>query len=633
MAKKQTYAAAMKQLSKKKATYEQGLAEAKRTMNSSGIKDYERRLGRLNAGMDELFQAQEVSKNPQFGLGGSTMKYGYGGKTRKGGGGGEADQDDALIVDGGYFNYGGKTKYSEGGFTSQEYAKWQDFNSYNNGELKPESEWVDFGLSSEKVKAAFASGWSPHGDGVNFNAWDGSSFPSAEVLANPDPGGYAPSTERLNAANTPTNTPQAPQRVGDIDYATQSAGRQSATNSTPGVQSEVIAQYKQGTPEQGRSFSIPATDHRQQGAYIDDNGNYLIIPTSDGGQRYVTPAMKQAMDNGTFGHQMSTGKFDTADDYIGFEGGYAADGGGNTVRPTPNPNPYVIGEQAPLPAPAPQTGGGSGSGAAQRPAFTPIEPIDMLGDSRVPNPAKSDAYYQLDGSPRDLHVDITREAQLRAQEASNPTIPTKTTRMSEFGDKVGGFMKNNKQTLGMAAGMAAQFIPDFMAKRNIRKMEGPAAMPQMRAQTMNTDIQVGKGLEQIRNSQARMNESVAQNFSNPAVAAAMLRANERSAQAQAGDVLFREAQGENQLRNQNINQLTNTINQNAQIGFQNQQRGIDFENERMGAINRVNMQMGQKLGGAFNDFQNRAQDQKKWEMYSKVFNEEMLKRQGIDPLS
>ena len=158
-------------------------------------------------------------------------------------------------------------------------------------------------------------------------------------------------------------------------------------------------------------------------------------------------------------------------------------------------------------------------------------------------------------------------------------------------------------------------------------------MPQMRAQTMNTDIQVGKGLEQIRNSQARMNESVAQNFSNPAVAAAMLRANERSAQAQAGDVLFREAQGENQLRNQNINQLTNTINQNAQIGFQNQQRGIDFENERMGAINRVNMQMGQKLGGAFNDFQNRAQDQKKWEMYSKVFNEEMLKRQGIDPLS
>ena len=75
MAKKQTYAAAMKQLSKKKATYEQGLAEAKRTMNSSGIKDYERRLGRLNAGMDELFQAQEVSKNPQFGLGGSTMEY------------------------------------------------------------------------------------------------------------------------------------------------------------------------------------------------------------------------------------------------------------------------------------------------------------------------------------------------------------------------------------------------------------------------------------------------------------------------------------------------------------------------------------------------------------------------------
>jgi hypothetical protein len=632
MAKKQTYAAAMKQLSKKKATYEQGLAEAKRTMNASGIKDYERRLGRLSAGMDELFQAQEVSKNPQFGLGGSTMQYGYGGRTRSGGGG-EADQDDALIVDGGYFNKGGMTKYNDGGFTAAEYNKWHFANSDPyTGELKPESEWVDTGISPELVKAAFASGWTPSNNASD--GWDGSSFPAAEVLANPDPGGYAPSTERLNAANTPTNTPQTPQRVGNIDYATQSAGRQSATNTNPGVQADIISQYKQGTSEQGRSFSVPATDHRQPGAYIDDKGNYLIIPTQDGGQRYVTPAMKQAMDNGSFGHKMSTGAFDTADDYIGFEKGYAADGGGNTVRPTPNPSPYVIGEQAPLPATTAPLGATAATLTPTRPEnVAPVATRNGVG------PLGSPVAPSLRSESDDFEIGNFETDYIAGDEVTNTLSPVTRAQYAAAEDAYdksqGGpnFFQKNKQTLGMAAGMAAQFIPDFMAKRNIRKMEGPADMPQMRAQTLNTDIQVGKGLEQIRNSQARMNESVAQNFSNPAVAAAMLRANERSAQAQAGNVLFREAQGENQLRNQNINQLTNTINQNAQIGFQNQQRGIDFENERMGAINRVNMQMGQKLGGAFNDFQTRAQDQKKWEMYAKVFNEDMLKRQGIDPLS
>jgi len=66
MAKKNTYAAMMKQLSGKKAKYEKGLAEANRTGNRSGIADYSRRLQQLTAGMDELFDAQEAGKQKKM---------------------------------------------------------------------------------------------------------------------------------------------------------------------------------------------------------------------------------------------------------------------------------------------------------------------------------------------------------------------------------------------------------------------------------------------------------------------------------------------------------------------------------------------------------------------------------------
>ena len=537
MAKKQTYAAAMKQLSKKKATYEQGLAEAKRTMNSSGIKDYERRLGRLSAGMDELFQSQEVSKNPQFGLGGSTMEYGYGGKTKIS----EVKSS--------------KDMYAEGGLTQSTFAEYKMLNSMLP-QQRSAAENARLNQLQGAVDTASKMGWQ---EGFGFNpdgSMAGRPIPGAEVATE------APPTEPYTG---PSITPEGAMRKFQAPAPTLSQG--------------------QGSDVYQREFSKPAPQSVEP-ANVGNPGvpNFQSFGPTDG-----------------------------------------------TQYPPHNP----INTPPSVATTATTATATAASPAATRPQN--VEPIATRNDvGLLGSPVASPSFRsELD----DVELGNFETDYIAEDEVTNTLSPVTRAQYAAAEDAYDksqrgpNFFQKNKQTLGMAAGMAAQFIPDLMAKRNIRKMEGPADMPQMRAQTLNTDIQVGKGLEQIRNSQARMNESVAQNFSNPAVAAAMLRANERSAQAQAGDVLFREAQGENQLRNQNINQLTNTINQNAQIGFQNQQRGIDFENERMGAINRVNMQMGQKLGGAFNDFQTRAQDQKKWEMYAKVFNEDMLKRQGIDPLS
>ena len=83
MGKKQTYAKVMKELTSKKAKYEAGLEEAQRVGNPSGVADYNRRLAKLNAGMDELFQAQESSKMAKGGYTGMP-KYDQGGTTRGG---------------------------------------------------------------------------------------------------------------------------------------------------------------------------------------------------------------------------------------------------------------------------------------------------------------------------------------------------------------------------------------------------------------------------------------------------------------------------------------------------------------------------------------------------------------------
>jgi hypothetical protein len=83
MGKKQTYAKVMKELTAKKAKYEDGLKEAQRVGNPSGVADYNRRLAKLNAGMDELFQAQERSKMAKGGYTGMP-KYDQGGTTRGG---------------------------------------------------------------------------------------------------------------------------------------------------------------------------------------------------------------------------------------------------------------------------------------------------------------------------------------------------------------------------------------------------------------------------------------------------------------------------------------------------------------------------------------------------------------------
>lgn len=84
MGKKKTYASVMDSMSKKLQTYQNKLQDAQNRGDSVGIQDYGRRIQRVQAGMESLFQEQEASKQPQMSMGGTLRQYGPGGLTQQG---------------------------------------------------------------------------------------------------------------------------------------------------------------------------------------------------------------------------------------------------------------------------------------------------------------------------------------------------------------------------------------------------------------------------------------------------------------------------------------------------------------------------------------------------------------------
>lgn len=627
MAKKNTYAAMMKQLSGKKAKYEKGLAEANRTGNRSGIADYNRRLQQLSAGMDELFDAQEAGKQKKM--------------------------------------YGGKTKYNDGGFTAKQYQDYLDHKRYNRkqgyGEIVTNPHLK---AMVPLFEAAMAAGIDP------LQGWDGTSTGTfgtkyeQETIDNPnlvveDAGFTASEYTRYKNFEKARKTGKGifkPEELNAMSALGQKiyAAEQMGIDPSKGFD---------GIPRDNRNDTQRLADQRQAeadkvidstagkdnpysditnsdrvtavpydgtpGAYVRD-GKMFVNSVRAGGTNILTePQLKDWKNNGlntylenlnqgVYGARrqsdvnpsqgVMTGGVQTSGDNT--PGAPGVDANGNqvldTVTITPGPTP--------APAPAPQTGGGSGSGTAatpQRPEFTPIEPIDILGPERILNTAKGDAYYQVDGSPRGLQVDITRDAQLARQAAMEPTIPTKTTRMREFRDKIGDGFRANPQAIGMLAGGLAQMLPTMASMKQMKNLEGPVDMPMQRVQAMNTDIQVGKQMQQIKDAEARSAAAIAANVSNPVVAAAMRRAGQQATQKSMANLLGNEATQEAQMRNQNLRMMTDTINQNAMIQAQNQQRGVDFENDRIASLNRMRQSMGQTLGGMYTDFQRAALDRER----------------------
>jgi len=549
---------------------------------------------------------------------------------------------------------GGKTKYNDGGFTAKQYQDYLDHKRYNRkqgyGEIVTNPHLK---AMVPLFEAAMAAGIDP------LQGWDGTSTGTfgtkyeQETIDNPnlvvEDAGFTASDytryknfEKARKTSRGIFKPEeltAMSALGQKIYAAQQMGID-PSKGFDGIPRDVrtdeqrLADQRQGEADkvikstQGKdnpysditnSDRVTAVPYDgTPGAYVRD-GKMFVNSVRAGGANILTePQLKDWKNNGlntylenlnqgVYGARrqsnvnpnqgVMTGGVQTSGDNT--PGAPGVDANGNqvldTVTITPGPTP------APAPAPAPQTGGTAA--APQRPEFTPIEPLDMLGPERILNTAKGDAYYpggvqrNILGGPQDLSTD--------------PAIPTKTTRMREFRDKIGDGIKANPQALGMLAGGLAQMLPTMASMKQMKNLEGPVDMPMQRVQAMNTDIQVGKQMQQIKDAEARSAAAIAANVSNPVVAAAMRRAGQQATQRSMANLLGNEATQEAQMRNQNLRMMNDTINQNAMIQAQNQQRGVDFENDRIASLNRMRQSMGQTLGGMYTDFQRAALDREK----------------------
>ena len=519
MAKKKTYAAVMKDLSNKKNTYEQGLEEAQRVGNPQGVQDYQRRLQKLNAGIDELFATQEKGKMMK---GGMTDKYANGGDTMR-----------TVPADG----------------------------NYPNAYVSPSGEYIiitDPTTGQELVMT----------EQMNNNLQDGV---FGSNLANGVYAGQAPVYTQMD------NDPNA------VSYDTPAA--------PPALPSDEMMQrlnpdlYNAVAQAQGTGDFAPAT------------GPAPITTTPAG------PMGAREMQQ-TFGKNFT----DAGAPNLGM------------VNLIPEASAVTTSSTPSTPAPRNYAGPQPTSGNE----LTPMRSIQQ--DTFLQDPAARS--MELMGAGPNVADGVSGDPSFRSkmQDAGMDAASA----AQNFGSKAKNFIGNNKQGIGMALGAAAQFLPDISAMRAMDRLEGPVDAPQMQFRAQNTDLMTGRALNAIDQEAARANASVEANVANPVVAAAMRRASQRIAGGQKANILNSEAQQELGMKNQNLARATDVFNQNANINAQNQQRAIDFANEKLAAKNRMKQQMGMKLGGVFQDFQNRSLDMQKYNIMSKTIDQGYLDRNGLN---
>lgn len=596
MAKKQTFAAVMKQLSNKKGSYEKGLEEAKRVGNPSGIADYERRLAKLSAGMDELFQTQQMMNG-----GATNMPQAEGGM---------------------------QTVKGPGGYRIQYVPMTKELWDMGRGNGE--------GVARQKGPEGWRAAVMVYPDGTR-----------QYLHANDTPMAFDAGRREVLFSKARDNDANNVAKTGDIVNLGDYKPVEETTNAAPAPATKTGPR------------TVPA-DGSVPGAATNAAGEYMIMQDPKSGKEfYLTPKMMTNLENGAFGQFLNKGNY--ASDFIFVDGSTSApaevtadDAGDPVSTPPVQPTPRTTTTNQTPPAGTaaldaeqerrraeaanlgmagaratsgvdPNVFGTSGTGVQLPGLDTPAAPGALPGVFGI---AESMGAFNAPTAPTVENASGTDEV-AAADKASSTTAKDL---MGKAGKALGNIGLGGKG-LGMALGAAAQFLPDLRSMKAMGDIEGPAMMPTRNPMTMNTDIQTGRALQDIRNQTALSNAAVDANISNPAVAAAAKRANQRVEQGQLGNVLFNEAQKENELRNQNLRQLQETQYGNQMTNYQNRMNQINFDNERIAAENRMRGQMSQKLGAAFGDFQNRAQDMKKWDLVRKLDQYGVIGRNNIDPTS
>lgn len=679
MAKKKTYAAVMDDMSKKLRTYETRLQEAQQRGDSVGMQDYGRRIQRVQAGMETLFNTQEASKQPE-----PTMQMGYGGIPQYGDGTPNTESTTP--------NYQlGLRQFNPGNLRS-----WGD-NPVENGFAKFETLEDGYNALIKQLKTYQGFRTKPSSSGVT-----GAST-LAEAMAK-----YAPASENNTAGyidrlvdylNRSGENVTADTKIKDIptdkwassialvespqayaalernnllqpDVKKALANDRAVVNSRPAAEA-----FQQQYPDAFTTTAQPAETTTQSGPRTTSSPEPDVAPRAQQPNQAQLDQQRQAEEdardvtstaplpgqsalerqiaaNAQAWRQSQQTVVDSGPDRqssIDFRPGYEGsfdptsplDGGfrqGNIPYAPPSEEVLRRRELQDLT---------DADFTFEEPVFETNE-LDGITDADFTYEDPVFETRELDGI---TDADFTFETPVNEGPAgaARNVIDYGTPEVGTYNNAVAGqdsFRNYDGSAQAVSQNMSSlfkqlvpeqnklaqygQFLPDLYAAYQMEKVGRPVDMPSQTMARMNTDVNYNPIYAQARQQLAQENTMIDRNVSNPVVAAALKRSAANQAQGTMGQTMAGEIDQERQLANQYAQSIAQNKNVNAQIAAQNQQQQVDFENQKRAARAGMLQQAGMKMGQLYGENQNRAADIQKLGLSSLMFEGDMLGRMGTN---
>lgn len=258
------------------------------------------------------------------------------------------------------------------------------------------------------------------------------------------------------------------------------------------------------------------------------------------------------------------------------------------------------------------------------PAPTPKKTIPT-----APKKREAEALVSLTPKAVDLNLQAPTAPQLWTQDQLKAMAPTVNTNgASQAGN---GLLSNVdlKSAAGLAknvVGYGAQFLPDVMALRQLKKLDRPENMPMAQTPLINTDVDTSATRAAIEANRLATNASLDTGMANASNATNAKLAALVGANRQMADVYQNEYNQEQQLRNQQIGMANETLNKNLMTNYANAQQQADFNNMITNARLGIMQGMGTKAFQMNQEFNKMNLDRRRLETLARQFDPGLLQR-------
>lgn len=169
-----------------------------------------------------------------------------------------------------------------------------------------------------------------------------------------------------------------------------------------------------------------------------------------------------------------------------------------------------------------------------------------------------------------------------------------------------------------------QFLPDAYAMYQMSQTEKPVNLPEMELARQNTDLNYNPIYAGVQDNLANTLSRIDRDVSDPVARAALNRSAVNEANQRMGAGQVQEINTETGMKNEYAQRISENKNQNELIRSQNEQRQIDFMNERRAAQARLAQQAGLKFAQIHGENQNRELERQRMGLSALAFDGQIM---------